>query len=204
MQTASHQIVLAGESSDAPRSLIREQIQFATSFTLGIAGNNLAEGREKDRFGIGYFYYGISDDLRPAFTNLLGGIQNGQGVELFYNFSLNDQTALTFDTQILRFPIEEVRYCFLDWHSAKLHFLDDLSYLARVYIGLTRGLINWRDFSQKQARHVQLLPGLLPPAQTESRSLEYGWRSAGSNDPRECSRAFSCAQHSQLISDDNP
>jgi len=76
-------------------------------FTLGVAGNNLARGREQDRFGVGYFYYGVSHDLRPAFTNLLGGIQNGQGVELFYNFSLNKQTALTFDAQILRSPLKK-------------------------------------------------------------------------------------------------
>ena len=82
-------------------------------FTLGIAGNNLAEGRENDRFGIGYFYYGISHDLRPAFTNLLGGLRNGQGVELFYNFALNDQTALTFDTQILRSPLKKYDTAFL-------------------------------------------------------------------------------------------
>jgi len=76
-------------------------------FTLGLAGHNLAEGREGDRFGLGGFYYGLSDEIEPALTSMVGGIQNGAGLELFYNWKLNRSTELTFDTQYLQSPLKQ-------------------------------------------------------------------------------------------------
>lgn len=40
------------------------------SLLTGLAGNNLFEGREHDKWGIGYYHYGLSQSLIDGLENL--------------------------------------------------------------------------------------------------------------------------------------
>ena len=64
--------------------------------SVGIGGTGLFEGRENDRFGIGYYYLETSDEL-PGF--LLSGEEHG--VELFYDFEMTPFWRLAADLQII-------------------------------------------------------------------------------------------------------
>ncbi len=60
--------------------------------------------RDQDRFGIGYYYLSISNDLRRTFPPLLRnriGLEHGQGVELFYNIAVTPWLHVTPDLQFI-------------------------------------------------------------------------------------------------------
>ena len=55
---------------------------------VGLAGNNLLDGRENDRWGVGFFHYGVTEPLLAG-LNALGFARRGEGgVEGFYNFAM--------------------------------------------------------------------------------------------------------------------
>jgi porin len=66
----------------------------------GIGGNSPIPTRERDNFGIGYYYVGVSNDL---LKNLRGfvPIHDEQGVEIFYNLALTGWLRITADVQII-------------------------------------------------------------------------------------------------------
>jgi porin len=72
--------------------------------TFGIGGGGLIPGRERDRFGLGYFYIRVSDELKdllsepPAPPGLAQ--HDEQGVELYYNAALASWCYLAVDLQI--------------------------------------------------------------------------------------------------------
>ena len=68
-------------------------------FFGGLAGNSLIPGRETDRWGIGYFYYGISDDLIDGLGVIGLPIAEVQGMEAFYNYFITPWLRLTGDIQ---------------------------------------------------------------------------------------------------------
>lgn len=49
-------------------------------------------------FGIGYYYYNLSDDLQSAVARALP-LDDEQGVEIYYNFALTGWLRLTADLQ---------------------------------------------------------------------------------------------------------
>jgi len=57
------------------------------SFSGGFAGHRIVPGRPLDTFGIGYFYYDFSRDLRRAVAPLLN-LEHEQGFEIFYNLAV--------------------------------------------------------------------------------------------------------------------
>jgi len=65
----------------------------------GLAGNSPLPGREMDKWGIGYFRYGLSGDLKDGLDTLGIGLQDEQGVEAFYNFFLTPWFQVTADVQ---------------------------------------------------------------------------------------------------------
>ena len=72
---------------------------FAWRVTVGLAGNNLTPGRERDRWGIGYFKYELSSDLLTN-LNSLGIRRKGEsGVEAFYNLAVTPWFRLSADVQ---------------------------------------------------------------------------------------------------------
>lgn len=62
--------------------------------STGIGGNSPIKGRERDNFGIGWFYAGVSD----ALPGLLFP-QDSQGVEGFYGIALNERIVVSPDAQ---------------------------------------------------------------------------------------------------------
>lgn len=67
----------------------------------GIGGDSVLRSGRRDRFGIGWYYVGASDEFGPAPVALLNP-QDGTGVELFYNFQITPWLNVTPDVQFLR------------------------------------------------------------------------------------------------------
>jgi porin len=75
------------------------------NLTLGLGGNSLIQGRERDTFGAACFCVGLSSDFKSLLSSPLAppGLaqQDEVGVELFYNASLTPWCYLTGDLQIV-------------------------------------------------------------------------------------------------------
>lgn len=69
--------------------------------SLGVGGNNPMRGREADTFGVGWFMAGSSDEIGVVLEALLGPVNDGHGVELFYNYQATSWLNITPDLQIL-------------------------------------------------------------------------------------------------------
>jgi len=68
---------------------------------VGLAGNNLLEGRENDRWGVGFFHYGVTEPVLAG-LNTLGFARRGEGgVEGFYNLAITPWLRLSADLQII-------------------------------------------------------------------------------------------------------
>lgn len=74
----------------------------------GLAGQGLLPGREQDRWGIGYFKYGLSNDLVTGLARIGSALETDdptfyigdeQGVEIFYDMALTPWLRLTGDLQ---------------------------------------------------------------------------------------------------------
>jgi len=73
-------------------------------YSFGFGGKGLIPTRDQDRFGMGYYYMKISDDLRDTFPPLLinrAGLDHEQGVELFYNIAVTLWLHVTPDLQFI-------------------------------------------------------------------------------------------------------
>jgi porin len=66
--------------------------------SFGVGGHSLLAGRPDDTFGIGWYYTGISDELGPVVSSLLG---DGQGVELYYAIAITEWVHVTPDLQVV-------------------------------------------------------------------------------------------------------
>ncbi|PPD42960.1 MAG: porin [Methylocystis sp.] len=71
------------------------------SVLAGLAGNNLIRGREDDRWGVGFFHYGLT---RPFLSGLAENRiyrRSEGGVEAFYNWAITPWLRLSGDLQII-------------------------------------------------------------------------------------------------------
>ena len=66
--------------------------------TGGIGGKGLLPSRPADSFGLGYFYYNLSDDLRVA-LNPLATFDDEQGIEAYYDFLVTPWLRFALDLQ---------------------------------------------------------------------------------------------------------
>lgn len=68
--------------------------------TFGVGGHSPFPGREDDRIGVGYYYFGVSNAVKDQaiFANRL---RNEQGTEMFYTAALNRWWDVTADLQIV-------------------------------------------------------------------------------------------------------
>jgi porin len=66
-------------------------------YSIGVGGKGVIPGRDKDTFGIGYFYVELSDQLPSVFDV----VDDGQGVEFFYNIEVRPWLHVTPDYQII-------------------------------------------------------------------------------------------------------
>lgn len=71
------------------------------SMLFGLAGNNLLESREDDRWGIGIYHFGVSQQLLTSLQQLNDPRKSEGGVEAFYNLSLNKWSYLSADFQVI-------------------------------------------------------------------------------------------------------
>lgn len=67
----------------------------------GIGGSSPMQSRERDSFGIGYYFINTSDEIAPFLSTVFGGIGDGQGVEMFYNIATGKRLTITPDMQVL-------------------------------------------------------------------------------------------------------
>jgi len=71
------------------------------SVLAGLAGNNLLDGRENDRWGAGFFHYGLTQPLLSALEALDVRRRSEGGVETFYNFAITPWLRLSADLQLI-------------------------------------------------------------------------------------------------------
>ncbi len=67
------------------------------SGSVGIGGKGIIPSRQRDTFGVGYYYTRYQES---RFSGLLGVSDNGQGAEAYYNVAITPAIHLTFDAQI--------------------------------------------------------------------------------------------------------
>jgi porin len=70
------------------------------SLVTGIGGNPLFFGRHQDSFGLGIFYYNLSDVLEESFNPLVS-ITDESGLEIFYNYSITPWFYIGVDIQYI-------------------------------------------------------------------------------------------------------
>ena len=71
------------------------------SVIAGLAGNNLLEGRENDRWGVGFFHYALTEPLLAGLAELRVNRRSEGGVEAFYNFAITPWLRLSGDLQVI-------------------------------------------------------------------------------------------------------
>jgi porin len=69
--------------------------------SFGVGGNSPICGRHQDTFGVGWYMAGSSDEIGPLLQVPLGPIEDGQGVELFYNVEVTPWCHITPDLQFI-------------------------------------------------------------------------------------------------------
>ena len=67
---------------------------------VGVGGTGLIPGRRRDNWGVGYYYDGLSNDLRHSLESVQR-IRDEQGWEFFYNFAVTPWLTLGGDLQII-------------------------------------------------------------------------------------------------------
>lgn len=65
-------------------------------YSAGIGGTGLIPGRDRDRFGVGYYYLQLSDQRLGLLTD-----DSEQGVEVFYNVAVTPWFEMTADLQVV-------------------------------------------------------------------------------------------------------
>lgn len=74
--------------------------------SFGVGGDSPIRSRKADTFGAGWYYMGISSALETTLSPLPGSLQNGQGVELYYDIAVTPWMHVTPDLQVLM-PVQE-------------------------------------------------------------------------------------------------
>ncbi len=75
--------------------------------SFGVGGTSPIPGRSDDGFGAGWYYSGLSDEIGPLISAAVGGISDGQGIELFYRAQLTPWFHVSPDFQII-FPGRDI------------------------------------------------------------------------------------------------
>ena len=68
-------------------------------YSIGLGGKGIIEGRDQDRFGVGYFHATRSDKLSNFVASSL--FENGDGVEVFYNIEVKPWLHIAMDLQYI-------------------------------------------------------------------------------------------------------
>jgi porin len=70
----------------------------ANFYSIGLGGKGTFDGRDKDTWGIGYFYTDISNDFLKIVQRRFG---DSQGFEAFYNIEVTPWLHITPDFQVI-------------------------------------------------------------------------------------------------------
>jgi porin len=68
---------------------------------IGVGGTSFIADRPDDRFGIAYFYDGLSGDLKDGLDALSIDLGDEQGIEAFYNYAATPWLRLTANAQVI-------------------------------------------------------------------------------------------------------
>jgi porin len=71
------------------------------SVLAGLGGNNLLAGRENDRWGTGFFHFGLTEPLLAGLAALDVNRRSEGGVEAFYNLAITPWLHLSADLQVI-------------------------------------------------------------------------------------------------------
>jgi porin len=71
------------------------------SVLAGFGGNNLLAGRENDRWGTGFFHFGLTEPLLAGLAALEVNRRSEGGVEGFYNLAITPWLRLSADLQVI-------------------------------------------------------------------------------------------------------
>jgi porin len=70
------------------------------SLQVGVGGKGLFRGRERDSFGVGYFFYNFSDALQDSLDPLVN-FDDEHGIEAFYSVAVTPWFYITGDLQYI-------------------------------------------------------------------------------------------------------
>lgn len=72
---------------------------FQHFYSLGLGGKGAIPTRDRDTWGVGYYFAALNDSISPAF-----GLQSEQGVELYYNIEVTPWLHIAPDLQCIINP----------------------------------------------------------------------------------------------------
>ena len=67
---------------------------------VGVGGTGLIPGRSRDNWGVGFFHYSLSNDLKQSLAPFIA-VGDEQGVEIFYNAAVTPWFHVGADLQII-------------------------------------------------------------------------------------------------------
>jgi len=76
--------------------------------SVALFAGGLMDSRPYDSFGVGFFYNGLSNDVKNSITRLTQGTSSAadeQGVELFYDFAITPAVQLNVSYQHIWNPL---------------------------------------------------------------------------------------------------
>jgi porin len=71
------------------------------SVLAGLGGNNLLAAHENDRWGIGFFHFGLTEPLLAGLAALDVNRRSEGGMEGFYNLAVTPWLRLSADLQVI-------------------------------------------------------------------------------------------------------
>jgi porin len=109
-------IFLKGAISDGNPNYVQNSI------IAGIGGTGLFGGRELDSFGVGYYYYDLSDALQETINNRRVKVGNEQGVEAYYSYAVTPWFFITGDLEYIDPPHNVMENAFIAGLRANIRF----------------------------------------------------------------------------------
>jgi porin len=111
-------VFLRGAAADGNPNYIQNSI------IAGIGGSSLFGGRELDSFGIGYYYYDLSNSLTLSVSQLPGSVrfEDEQGFELYYSYAVTPWLFITADVQYILPPRNTFENALIAGLRANLRF----------------------------------------------------------------------------------
>ena len=91
---------MTGASRKNAVSIEPNRLSVAGTPASRAADSSPVASRKSDTFGVGYYYLGVSDQLKDLAPVLLP-LQNEQGAELYYNIQVTPWCQITPDLQVV-------------------------------------------------------------------------------------------------------